>query len=407
MPWKDTSKMQQRREFVLRALDPGSNMAALCREYQISRNTGYKWLRRFREEGLLGLEDRPRHALGTAFRESAEVALDVIHLRHVYPHFGPKKLRELLKKRYPEHLLPSVSTIGRMLKRAGMTKPRRRPRLPKYGPVKRPELIVDGPNDLWTIDFKGWFRTRDGKKCEPLTVRDQYSRFVLGIDIVAAPSVACVRPVFERLFARYGLPKAIQSDNGSPFATTRSRTGLTQLSAWFVSLGIRFVRSRVGKPQDNGGHERMHRDIKDQLQRFPAATPAQQQEYCDTFRSEFNFERPHEGLEQQLPGDVYSKSNTPFTTTNPELVYPKDFYRRKVTKDGNIRYRGLFKTVGKPFAGNYVGIHQVTAKRITVWFGDLCIGVTELPWNGPLKAAGHYNLQQEQQALERANRQER
>lgn len=393
MTWKDDTKVQKRREFVLRAKEPGANISALCREYNISRKTGYKWLHRFEERGLLGLQDRPRSASSTPFKCSVEVSLDTVKLKLNYPHFGPKKLRQLLLKRYSQDEVPSVSTISRIVRYMGLTKQKRRT-TNKYGPQKRPEVVVEAPNDLWTVDFKGWFRTKDRKRCEPLTVRDQFSRFILAIDICETPSTEQVKPVFVRLFERYGLPKVIQSDNGSPFATTRSRTGLTQLSAWWVALGIRFVRSRVGKPQDNGGHERMHRDIKAQLQRNPAATPAQQQELCNTFRHVFNYERPHEALEQRMPGDVYRTSSKVFTSPDPVLVYPAHMHKRRVTAQGAIRYKGFFNVVGRPFAGNYVGVEQIDDKSIRVWFGDLCIGTTELPWRGPLRAAGQYREQQ-------------
>ncbi len=265
--------MEQRHEFVLRAKEPGANISALCREYGISRKTGYKWLHRFGKQGLLGLKDQPRRSSGTPFRCSVQVSLDTVILKQRYPHFGPKKLRQLLLGSWPAREVPSLSTIGRILRHMGLTKPRRKVRRYKAGPGKRPEVVVEGPNDLWTVDFKGWWRSGNGKRCEPLTVRDAYSRFVLAIDIVERPSIECVRLVFERLFRLHGLPKAIQSDNGSPFASTSSYSGLTKLSAWWLALGIRFVRSRVGKPQDNGGHERMHRDVKDELQRHPSWSP--------------------------------------------------------------------------------------------------------------------------------------
>lgn len=387
--------MQQRREFVLRALEPGSNISALCREYRISRKTGYKWLHRFRESGLLGLRDQPRRKSSTAFRCSVPVSLDIVTLKLNYPSFGPKKIRAMLLGSWPAEEVPSMSTIGRVIRYMGLTKKRRRVRRFKAGPGRKPDVVVEAPNDLWTVDFKGWWRTKDGKRCEPLTIRDEYSRFVLAVDIVEAPSIACVKPVFERLFKQHGLPRAIQSDNGSPFASRQSHAGLTQLSAWWVALGIRFVRSRVAKPQDNGGHERFHRDVKAKLQRHPSWTQEQQQEGANHFRQHFNWERPHEALNQQLPASVYVDSSRPFTSSNPVLRYPTDWEVRKVTKDGAIRYRRFQRSVGKALKGLYVGVEQFDEKRFRVWFGEVCLGVGELPWLTGLRPPGREDEQPE------------
>lgn len=389
--------MDQRREFVLRALEPGVNFSALCREHQISRKTGYKWLQRFREGGLLSLKDRPRRASGKSFKCSVEVSLDCVLLKQNYPTFGPRKIRALMLRRWPAGEVPSVSTIGRILRHMGLTKPRRKVRRRKTGPGKKPAVVVAGPNDLWTVDFKGWWRTRDGKKCEPLTVRDDHSRFLLAIEIMETTSIECVRPVFERLFELHGLPKVILSDNGPPFATSQSLTGLTQLSAWWVALGIRVVRSRVGKPQDNGGHERMHSDMKKVLQQHPSWNRKQQQDACDTFRQSFNWERPHDSLEDELPGAVYENSSRAYPGENPVLVYSSEKLSRRVSKSGTIRYRGYLRSVGQAFAGWLVGVEPFGENRFRVWFGELCIGVGELPWVAPLRPAGR---PAEQQAFE-------
>lgn len=388
--------MDQRREFVLRALEPHANISALCREYRISRQTGYKWLHRFRESGLIGLRDQPRRSSSTAFACSVQVSLDTVLLKQSYPHFGPKKLRQLLLGKWPDDQVPSLSTIGRIVRYMGLSKPKRKVRRGKPGPSRSPEVVVEAPNDLWTVDFKGWWRTRNGSKCEPLTVRDDHSRFVLAIDMVDRPSIDCVRPTFERLFELHGLPRAIQSDNGSPFVSMASHAGLTKLSAWWVSLGIRFVRSRVGKPQDNGGHERMHRDIKAELQRHPTWDLKQQQEACTTFRRVFNWERPHEALGQRLPGGVYRDSPRPYASQPPRLVYPSTMHVRRVTGCGTMRYRGFQRSIGQAFARSDVGIEQVDKTRFRVWFGELLIGVGDLPWIAPLRAPAPSD---EQQAL--------
>lgn len=397
MPWKDSSIVDKRREFVLRALEPDANISALCREFRISRKTGYKWLHRFRQLGLLGLKDRPRKRPENAFKCTVPVALDVVTLRQSYPFFGARKIRALLAKKWSPDEVPSVYTIQKVLRHMGLVKPRRRVQRRKAGPGKKPEVLAEAPNDIWTVDFKGWWLTGDGRKVEPLTIRDEYSKNVLAVDIVERPSVACVKPVFVRLFELHGLPRAIQSDNGTPFATRQSLTGLTKLSAWWVTLGINPVRGRPGKPQDNGSHERMHKDIQQRLEQHPSWTPKQQQEACDGFRRLFNWERPHEALGDRLPGDVYERSPRLYPGEDLELQYPDHMVARKVTKSGTIRYRNYLRSIGQAFAGLYVGVEPFGENRFRVWLAEFCIGVGELPWIAPLRPPGRAK---EQQSLE-------
>jgi putative transposase len=223
-------------------------MSALCRDFKVSRKTGYKWLKRYRERGVRGLEDvrsgpRPGRS---PLRTSAEMAIEIINLRRRHATWGSRKLHAVLKREWPADEVPSRRTVERVLQEAGLVAPRKVRRRKHSGPEAAPVVVVDAPNDLWTVDFKGWWRALNGKKIEPLTVRDQFSRFVLCSEVVKAPSTEDVRAAFEALFIDHGMPRAIQSDNGPPFATTQSAVGLTRLSAWWVSLGIRFVRSRVG-----------------------------------------------------------------------------------------------------------------------------------------------------------------
>ena len=269
MPWEEQPIVNQREEFVLRALEPGANIAALCREAGISRKTGYKWINRFKEKGRVGLQDLSRRPRNSPLRASGEAALQVIELRQAHPTWGPKKLHAILLRASDLDEVPSVRTIARIIDRAGLVKKRKRRRQPA-APTDAPNAVQAVPNDLWTVDFKGWWRTRDGRRAEPLTVRDGASRYLLCAELMESTAGAAVRPVFERLFQRYGLPSAIQVDNGAPFASTRSRAGLTTLSAWWVSLGIEVIRGRPGHPQDNGGHERMHLDVRYEVEDVPA-----------------------------------------------------------------------------------------------------------------------------------------
>lgn len=387
MPWKTKSAMERRHEFVLRANAPGANRRALCREYGIAPNTGYRWLRRFRELGLRGLDNRRSGPVPgrSPLKISPEMTIEVLRLRRLHPTWGSAKLRAVLDREWHGAAVPSTRTIDRVLRQAGLTARRRKRRTTYIGPLEAPEIDVQEPNDLWTVDFKGWWRAGNGQKVEPLTVRDQHSRFMLCIELVDAPSIAAVRPVFESLFIDYGLPRAILTDNGSPFATTKSPIGLTRLSAWWVSLGIRVVRSRVGCPQDNGGHERMHRDMKAELQRRPAWDRHQQQDHCDLWRHEFNCVRPHQALGQKSPVSVYRGSPRVFPASKQVPVYPSDFAVRKVTPSGTVRYSGHQRYLSVALEGHHVGFEPLDDKRFRVWFFDQCLGEGRLPWKAAIR----------------------
>jgi len=246
-------------------------------------------------------------------------------------------------------------------------------------------VLVEKANDLWTVDFKGWWRTRDGSKCEPLTVRDASSRYLLTIEVLEKPSYELVRAVFEQLFKDYGLPMAIQSDNGPPFVATSGQVGHSRLSAWWVSLGIRVVRSRPACPQDNGGHERMHKDMALELELNPALDVVQQQEFCRRWRHEFNHHRPHQSLGQRTPASVYKKSKRPYPSSPPELWYPKGMATRKVSASGAMRWRGFHRHLSAGLAGHNVGVEDLGSRRFRVWFGRDCIGEGTLPWTSSLR----------------------
>jgi len=384
MPWKDECLVNQRHEFVLRALEPGANISALCRAYPVSRKTAYKWIKRFKTRGVLGLEELERGPARTPLKCTADAAVEILALRRAHPTWGPRKLRAVLLRDRPASEVPSSRTVCRVLQRAGESSPRRSRKRRKTSPGTAPVTVVEGPNDLWTVDFKGWWRTRDGSKCEPLTVRDAHSRFMLAVDVLEKPSYALVREVFERLFKAHGLPKAILSDNGPPFVATSGHVGHSRLSAWWVSLGIEPVRSRPGCPQDNGGHERMHKDMALELELNPALDVVQQQEFCRRWRHEFNHHRPHQALGQQTPASVYRKSSRAYPSSPPELRYPSSMSTRRVSKSGALRWRGFHRHLSAGLGGHNVGIEDLGSKRFRVWFGPACIGEGTLPWVAPL-----------------------
>jgi putative transposase len=322
-------------EFVEKAMKPHARMAGLCREYGISRETGYKWLNRFKREGPDGLEERSRRPKSTPLATAEELVLAILEIREAYPRRGPKKLFVMLQRKHGAQT-PSVATIARVLRRFGKVRQRskfRRLDLPDRPPQFRPTAC----NDVWSVDFKGWWRVRDGQRCEPLTVRDAHSRYMLAIKVMKAPSLVEVRAVFEALFRRHGLPQVIQCDNGVPFISAVARGGLTRLSVWWISLGIKVQRSRPGCPQDNGGHERMHRDMGDDLQSYPAGNLIAEQRACDRWRQEFNHVRPHEALKGKVPADVYAPS--PRRARKTEYLYPPGWTVRRVHQNPRRRLR--------------------------------------------------------------------
>jgi transposase InsO family protein len=376
MPWKEQRPMDLRKEFVLAASAPSANVTQLCRDFGISRNNGYKWIRRFEAQGELGLQDqsrRPRKTSGI----SGETVLRLIELRHQYPRWGAKKMQVLLIRSGHEGPPPSTKTIARILDRAGeprVRKPRRRLRLVLR---EHQELEVHGPNDVWTVDFKGWWRTMDGKRFEPLTVRDAFSRYVLCLRMLPSMAAKAVQPVFERLFQAHGLPKVIRVDNGAPFACTSAPAGLSRLSAWWTSLGIRVSFSRPAHPQDNGSHERMHADMADEMEANPAGTPKAQQRIADLWRQQFNNVRPHEGIGMKTPADLYRSASRRYRGVRLPS-YPRNQAVRLVTRLGCVHYAGKMVFVSESVSGFQVGVRKTRQGRLAVQFYDLHLGAFDL-----------------------------
>jgi len=382
--------MGEKLKFVEAAILPGANVSALCAEHGISRQTGHKWLRRYREQGYLGLSEQSRRPL-SASTTSEEMISAVLELRNRRPSWGPAKLALILKSRFGEDA-PARSTVARLLKRLGRVKQRRRN--PRVWTVDgRPHVEVHGPNDLWTIDFKGWWRAGRGERCEPLTVRDAFSRFVLAVQVVSSTTGPVVRRVLDGLFRQYGVPKAIQCDNGSPWVCARSRGGLTMLSVWLVSVGVRLIRSRVGCPQDNGGHERMHRDMRE-LQLNPARTRRGQQRACDRWLVDFNEVRPHDALGGKTPAEVYR----PLTSGTKPVVrlpaYPPGWISRRVQRGGRICVDGDTVLIGSPLTGHLIGLKYENGLRWRAHFFDVDLGLIEiasLAESAPLTDASNHN----------------
>jgi transposase InsO family protein len=371
--------MEQRRmslkmEFVQRAMQQHVRMSPLCREFRISRQTGYKWLKRFKADGYDGLEECSRRPNSSPLSTAEDVVMGILELREAHPKLGPKKLAPMLRSKFGV-ASPSVATIARVLRR--FNKVRQRSKFRRLSiPERAPKVRLSAPNDLWTVDFKGWWRARDGERCEPLTVRDGFSRYVLAVKVLPAPCLEATQRVFRDLFVRFGLPKAIHVDNGNPFINVQARGGLTRLSAWWVSLGIAVVRSRPGCPQDNGGHERMHRDMAEELQALPAGSRPAQQRACDKWRLFFNNVRPHEALKGKTPHEVYKRSERRPERQQP--LYAPSWVVRTVTKDGAINVNSAQAFIGTALSGFRVGLQPLSHGRFNVWLYAMDLGVVEL-----------------------------
>lgn len=373
MPWEETTPMEERFRFVEDFESALYSVTELCERYGISRKTGYKWLNRYGVEGEAGLRDRSRAPRRSPSQTAACVVEPLLALRRKHPTWGPRKLLAFLAKGNPQEAWPSASTAGAILKRHGLVQERRRSR--SRSPVERGRLTqATAPNQVWACDFKGQFRTADGQLCYPLTVTDSYSRYLLGVEGLVSVGEPYSWPVFERLFRFYGLPQVIRSDNGSPFAS-RGLAGLTRLSVRWLKLGIKPERIKPGHPEQNGSHERMHRDLKRETVRPPAANKAAQQARFDEFRQIRNQDRPHEALGQKTPAELYSTSPRPYPSKLIEPpCYPGHFEVRYVRPAGEIKFRGRYLFLGEALRGEHVGLEEFDDGRWSLYFADFLLG---------------------------------
>jgi transposase InsO family protein len=374
MPWKEQRVMSEKLQFIEKAAAPGANISALCQEYGVSRQTGYKWLRRFRADGYPGLVEQSRRPDSSPLTTGEELVVRLLELRERHSTWGADKISRVLRREIGDEA-PSKSTVARILGRLGRLK-RRRPRVRVWSVDGKPRVEVHGPNDLWTVDFKGWWKARNGDRCEPLTVRDAFSRKVLGATLVESTRGDVAREEFERLFRKHGLPMAVQSDNGTPFVCTRGRGGLSRLSVWLLSLGIRVVRSRPGCPQDNGGHERMHRDLAE-LQISPAHSRRAQQRECDRWMVDFNEIRPHDALGGKTPAEVYRDSERR-SLVPLEPSYPSGWTTRRVSKCGTISIDDDVVHVSTALAGQTIGLKKEGLLRWRARYFELDLGILEI-----------------------------
>ncbi len=376
MPWQETHVMDERVRFIGKILEGGWRMSELCRAFGISRKTGYKILNRYRSEGMSGLEDRSRARHSHPNAVSDEVVNLIVSAKRWKPTWGPRKLLGVIAKKHPEVQLPAISTAGEVLKRAGLVKPRGR-RRQKAVPSKQPMVAAGSPNDVWCADHKGWFKTQDGTRCEPLTITDSFSRYLLCCRIVGGTGYVEARREFEMVVQQYGLPEAIRTDNGSPFASV-GVAGLSQLSVWWVRLAIMPQRIEPGHPEQNPSHERMHRTLKEDAISPPSFDPVSQQAAFDRFEKEFNSERPHESLGDTTPVEHYRPSFRSFPETLPEMLYPADFEIRKVNPSGAFKWQGRYYYLGEVLSGQTIGLgRNYHDDRSEIHFGSLILGILD------------------------------
>jgi putative transposase len=336
MPWTETSAMDSRLSFIAACLRAEEPMSAICERHRISRKTGYKWLERYRQAGAAGLValSSARHTLCHAIDPA--IAASVLALRDGCPTWGPKKLLARLRMDYPETCWPAASTIGDLLHRLDRSKPRRRLGDPKHTPLRTEPSAA---NESWSADFKGWFRTGDGVRCEPFTVTDGYSRYLLGCEAVPQVTWAQVQPRLIGLFEANGLPRALRTDNGNPFARRDGLGGLSRMSVWLLKLNVWPDHIQPGRPDQNGRHERMHRVLQEDTAAPPAATVPAQQARMDRWRMDYNTYRPHEALGQRCPASLYTASARAYPGAIAAWDYPADHHIRRVVGDGHIRWR--------------------------------------------------------------------
>lgn len=373
MPWKETSAMDERVRFIADWLSGDYSKRALCEMYGISRPTGDKWLCRYQQSGVLGLQPQSRAPHRHPNAMSAARAEQIVQVKLAHQDWGPKKVMDWLRRAQPQVVWPADSTAGELLKRAGLVQPRKRRR--RAVPMNAPLSHATASNTVWSADFKGDFKLGNGQRCYPLTVSDNHSRYLLACRGLSRPSHGAVQPWFEWVFREYGLPRAIRTDNGAPFASL-ALGGLSRLSAWWVRLGIRPERIAPGQPSQNGRHERMHRSLKaGTLQPTPAVSLLAQQRRFNQFIQDYNEARSHEALQRQTPASCYQPSGRRYPVRPEPVTYHADQVVRRVRSNGEIKWRGTLIYLTNVLAGEAVGLREADNG---LW--EVCYSFYRLGW---------------------------
>lgn len=375
MPWKEADLMNLKREFIFKSFNKEQSFTDLCRDYGISTKTGYKWKERFLEGGFPALEEKSRRPENNGKETPESVSVELIRIKNLHKKWGASKILQVYKNNHPGEYAPVRSTVENIFRRAGFIEPRKRRRNKTTNRIQV-KIVPTQNNQVWTVDFKGWWYTKNKEKCEPLTVRDEFSKYILCIKVLEKGDTFYVKQAFEGLFDKFGLPEVIRSDNGPPFASSFNALGLSKLAVWWMSLGIKLDRIDPGCPYQNGGHERMHRDMKNELEGQIDGNLNEHQKVFDKWRDEFNTIRPHESLAMQRPADVYVKSARVYEPEDVLIVYGKRYKSRMVNDRGFYNYKGKRIFIGNPFAGYNVGIREIDGET-EIWFDDFLIGVID------------------------------
>ena len=385
MPWKFKNKVEQRLDLVRELIAGRLPVKEVCRRFRISRQNAYKWLGRYRKTKLAGLRDRSSRPFRLAGRTSSVWLRRLRRFRHRHPTWGARKLRHELVARFGRTGTPSVATINRWLKEWGLTAGRRRRR---RGPViwRRALHVPRRCHEVWTVDFKGWYRTANGARVEPLTVRDLYSRYGLRIALLRSQAIVETRREFLGLFAEQGIPERIRCDNGTPFGGV-GPTGLTRLSAWWVKLGILVEFITPGRPCENGSHEQFHRVYKAEVAARPERTRRGQQRRSVRWLRQYNQHRPHEGLGMKRPVDLFKKNRQRLPKQIGPWKYPKGWERRWVKGNGEITRKGIRRFVGEAFVRDYVGLKPLRPGVWRVYFGPMLVGELHENEQGSIRMA--------------------
>ena len=374
MPWKETSTMDQHILFIADYLSGDYTKSALCRHYDISRRTGDKWIERYRMHGPEGLYERSRRPHGHPHTTAAEIAERIVEMKLAHQSFGPKKVMDRLRALEPDQVWPADSTAGEILKRKGLVRPRRQRR--RVPPDPRALVHCSAPAQSWSADFKGDVRLGNGKRCYPLTITDNHSRFILQCRALGRPTTDAVKPWFEWVFREYGLPETLRTDNGAPFASVAAG-GLSQLSQWWIRLGIRPERIRPAQPSENGRHERMHRSLKEAVMRPASRTLAAQQRRFDAFVEEFNWQRSHEALGRLTPGRVHQPSPRPYPARLPEVEYDSGVTLRRVRRTGEFKWQGRLIYLSTVLAKEPIGLVPCDNDRWEIRYSFHRLGVLD------------------------------
>jgi putative transposase len=375
MPWRSRSPEDERHAFVKACSRGDEKVAAVCRRFGVSRRVGYKWLERYEAEGKQGLGDRRRTPRYSPQEIEEKVAQALLAVRRRHPSWGPRKVRAWLERRRPDRCWPAASTIGELFDRAGLTVSRRRRR--RAIASAQPFDAVDGPNEVWAIDLKGWFRTGDDRRCDPLTITDVFSRYLLRCQVVERCDLEHIWPIVEAAFREFGLPARMRSDNGPPFAST-GPAGLSRLAVRLIKAGVRPERIAPGKPQQNGRHERFHLTLKQDTASPPAATRRAQGRRFAAFQRLYNEERPHEALNQATPASCYTASSRRYRGALREPVYAADCAVRRVRKNGEIKWAGITLFVSQALRGETVGLRVRDDGTTEVYYADILLGRVDL-----------------------------